>query len=342
MTNPSILAAAQVQMTWFQIVFLVMGDIGNILNCMIFLQKSLRHNNCCQYFLACSITNLIILNTGIPTNIFSLTNTNPATYSLVYCKVRMYIIHSLLMVSRFYIVLACADRYALCSPNPRIRDFTRPKVARVLIPLTLFVFFLMPIHLPILMTIQQSKCIMPGLYNLLWSIYIMLLAGLFPLISMAVFGLLACRNIRYLRRRIQPSGVSQRIRIKNRDYQLMKMLFVEVIIYILTTLMYPSYAFYSALTLNASKGTQRIANEAFVSFLSGSFLLYINNCSTFYIYVFTSTTFRKELRSIAVNYILKYLLKENSNQGSAQRSSNIGQAVVVIDPFRTVQQGKTR
>ncbi|CAF1382815.1 unnamed protein product [Didymodactylos carnosus] len=325
---PSLIAnlnSLQTQLTWCEIIHLVLGNTGNILNCVVFLQKPLRKNSCSKYFLASSVVNIFILNFGILTNLYSINYRNPLSYSFIYCKLRTYILHSLLMLSRTYIVLACIDRFALCSPHAKRRQFSRPHVADLLIPLTAIIWFIIPIHIPIFIIFEQQKCVMLGLYYIFFSIYALIFAGTAPPILMITFSLLAYQNIRRIRNRIQPDVGVSRVRIKNRDHQLMSMLFVEVVVYILSTVLYPLNTIYSALTLyDSRKNAERLSIENFLTFLTGAFLLYINNSSTFYIYCITSKTFRQELKKVCINHCLKYILKSHFNQTQTTQFSDVG------------------
>lgn len=158
------------------------------------------------------------------TNLYSFGNIDPFKYSLTYCKIRPYLISSLFMISRTYIVLACADRYALCSPRANVRAFSRSQTALRLIPVVIGIWLFIPSHIFIFNTIEKNRCIMPAVYSHLYAAYAVVCAGILPPSLMIIFGLLARHNLQLMRQRVMPASVGggSRMRIKNVDYQIMK------------------------------------------------------------------------------------------------------------------------
>lgn len=224
-TLPSILSNIQRQITLYGMpLILLFGCGGNLINIGVFLQRTLRFNSCSIYLIASSISHTILLILVMSTNLYSLGNIDPLTYSLAYCKIRPYLISCLFMISRTYIVLACADRYALCSPRAGIRAFSRRQIAFRFIPVVLVIWFILPIHIAIFNTIVANRCIMPGLYNILYAVYAVICAGILPPSLMISFGLLALYNLHLMRQRVAPTttGAAPRVILKRVDYQIMK------------------------------------------------------------------------------------------------------------------------
>ncbi|UJR20133.1 hypothetical protein I4U23_023265 [Adineta vaga] len=279
---------------------LIFGTGGNMINCGVFLQKNLRSNSCSIYIIASSISHTILLIWAMSTNLYSFRNKDPLTYLITYCKIRPYLISFLFMISRTYIVMACIDRYALCSPYVHIRAFSRIQIAFRLIPIVILVWLFLPIHLLIFNTIEQDRCIMPGLYSILYAVYVVLCGGILPPFSMITFGLLAYRNLHLMRQRILPVNADERrqIRIKRIDYQIMKMLFVEVVIYCVSTLPFSISTVYAAVTVNVIKSTEQAAVDNFLAFLAGSVLQYVNASTAMYSNLLTSAAFRHELEKL--------------------------------------------
>ncbi|CAF1354659.1 unnamed protein product [Didymodactylos carnosus] len=213
------------------------------------------------------------------------------------------------MLSRYYIVLACIDRFALTSTNVKYRQFSQTKVAYYLIPITALVWFIIPMHIVIFQTIDINRCTQVGFYLLFFSIYTVIFATIIPPLSMILFILLIFNNLKQIRKRIQPTLTPHQIHIKQRDYQLMKMLWLQVSVYICSTLLYPPALLYIAITKDIQKNNTRLAIESLMIFLTTGFLIYINVSMPFYLYLFISKTFRKEYKQIIMKYCLKYLFK---------------------------------
>jgi hypothetical protein len=295
----SFLGAVQQVLTRYGMsTYLVLGNIGNLVNIAVFCQKEHRKNSCSLSLLTASFVNIFIINYGIIPTLYSLDYPDPELYSVVFCKLRLYLLHSALMISRSLIVLACIDRFALSSSSPRVRSFCQTKVS---LPVILCIFIAWPIiavHIPILLTIQSGRCSTFGTYSLIYSSYSFLVAGLLPPTLMVFFGFKTMRNFSLIHSRVQPNNNhNNNFRIKRRDYSLMVMLMWEVIVYLFSTIPYPVQTLYLAVTSSIMKSNLRLQIESFITFMAYSFLIYINSASPFYIYV---TTFRNECKRLII------------------------------------------
>jgi hypothetical protein len=282
--------------------YLVLGNIGNLVNIAIFCQKEHRKNSCSLSLLTASFVNIFIINYGIIPTLYSLDYLDPELYSVVFCKLRLYFLHSALMISRSLVVLACIDRFALSSSSPRVRSFCQPKVTLPVIFCIFIAWPLIALHIPILLTIQSGRCGTFGIYSLIYSSYSFLVAGLLPPALMVFFGFKAMRNLHAIHSRIQPNNNNDNnnFRIKRRDYSLMVMLMWEVIVYLFSTIPYPVQTLDLAVTSNMMKSTLRLQIESFITFMAYSFLIYINSAAPFYIYVTTCRTFRHECKRLII------------------------------------------
>ena len=122
-------ARAGIQFVGQPILF-TFGMIGCILNIAIFLRRSMRTNSCAIYFHASSWANLFCLTWGLLISLLGAHMTsNPLTYNPPYCKIRYYILTAAQLTSRACVVLACLDRFLLCSQSVQQRSFCRASVA---------------------------------------------------------------------------------------------------------------------------------------------------------------------------------------------------------------------
>jgi hypothetical protein len=237
-------------------ILLVLGSVGNISNVLIFLQKTLRSSSCSMYMIAAYILYTVVLCFALSTTFYALTHTDPLTYSEPYCKIRQYLISAIFTMARCCVGMACADRYAISSQNVNTRAFGQPRIARYAITIIIVLWLILPIHLVIFNTIQNGKCIMPGLYPYFFDGYAIIIAAIIPPSMMITFSILAAKNIRQLRRRIQPlrvdrnpiTNVNTGVHLKQHDYQLLKMLIVDVTIYCISAVPSPIYYTYAAIT----------------------------------------------------------------------------------------------
>jgi len=291
---------------------LVIGVFGNILNCLVFLQKRLRSNPCSLFFAAASMANMIVMIYFIIPTINSAYNIPLENSNLIYCKLRLYIRNALLVISRAYLTLACVACYCQSSRNVRIRQFGRTKIVLRVIAIVPIIWFIIPLHIPMLTSIQNGKCSMwtsaGALYH---SIYICFVAAILPTSLMIIFSLLAYKNLRQMSRNVHPIGIpkqdqeqgqnqnAEQMRLQKRDRQLSKMLFVQIIVYMIFTISYPLNTLYNAIVLiiGGTKTAERTYIENFVLFITSSFLLNFYSAASFFIFL-TSNAFRRELRQI--------------------------------------------
>jgi hypothetical protein len=244
----------------------------------------------------------------IPTVVASYLSYDYTSYSIPYCKFRLYIVHALLMMSRSSVALACIDRFALCSSNVHIRALNQCRIAIRLVVMVCFVWLLIPIHMLVLVTIQMParRCGASGTYSTIYGIYSAIVTAI-PLMIMVIFSSMTIRGLQHVRSRVHPnaptnsSNVQTTARIKKRDAQFIRILISEVIIYFLSTVLFPVYSIYAAITSTTEKNSDRIAIEAFMRYLILSFLIYVNSCSIFYIHLLASKAFRQECKQLILN-----------------------------------------
>ncbi|CAF3073272.1 unnamed protein product [Rotaria sp. Silwood2] len=277
-------------MGWIMIIYIFFGNIGNLCNCIVFLRKQLRSNSCSCYLLAGSISNIIVLSFLVSTNIFAIERFDPTNNSLIYCKIRAYFGHIVINLSRTLIVLACFDRACISSSHVSIRNIGKVRVALRIIFFSIICWILFSVH------------------ALIWNT----IANVAPPLLMIAFSWTTLRNIRLAHRRVQPTLTFSGMR--PRDFQLTRMLVAEVVVYVLSSLPFTFYSFYSSVTMSINKSSDRQSIEAFINFLSSIFVVYINPSSTFYVYYATSKTFRSEFKAAVKNIWQRIFRRDQQRQ----------------------------
>jgi hypothetical protein len=196
------LSVVQKQVTQSLGILLVLGLLGNSASCIIFCQKELRLNAVALLLRAASIFNMIVLIYGISYSLYTVDHVSPDTYSIVFCKIRLYIRHILLMTVRSYVILACVACFALSSSRPNLRSLCRSGYVKSAIIAVPFVWPLIALHMPFLTIVRKNQCVNVDSYVLPFAIYFFLIVGVFPVMFMVIFTLLTVNNLRLLRRRI--------------------------------------------------------------------------------------------------------------------------------------------
>ena len=312
-------------------ILLVLANLGNLLFLCAFLQKMHRQHPCSLYLLTSAIICLIGANWGFATHFNALYQTpDPFVASLFLCRLRSYILQTTLVLHRSMIVLACFDRYALSSTNPRIRSFSnKPFAIKCIIGTAAFWCVFMIQH-PFFQTIQSNRCGMFGNYGLVFSIYQILVLNILLPGLMICLGTLLFKNLHNTRFRTMRQHSLSTGPLSKRDVSLVKFVLAEAIVTILLSTLSPINTLYGVLTNDVpNKTVERIETETFLSFLTEHVLLYMNYCVTFYLYVIMSKTFRSEIirlllkfyrcpkrvkRSSALETVSLRLMPSNSNR----------------------------
>ena len=288
--------------------YLVLGSVGLILNIIIFSQPTFRRNSCSLYILTMSIYGLLGLHISVVPVIYALNHPDPLTSNRFFCAMQFYLRHAFNQLMRTFFVLACADRYAACSRRANIRAFSRHEVAVRVIPCASLFWLIVSMFPTNIRTLENGKCdARSGAFDTIYTIYILMVLGVFPLLSFAIFGVLMTRNLREMRRRVQPTSANGEatatLILRKRDRDMMKMLLVELIIYIITTIPNTIMHIYKSAATGIAKSKERQQIETFTIFLARVFLLYLSNTVSFWVYVSTSRSYRLEVKHLIVKAV---------------------------------------
>ena len=299
---------------------LAFGNLGNLLTIAIYCQQRYRTNSCSIYLIAVSCFSLMGANWAIVPTVYALNHYDMVSNSIILCRIRGYIIHTSSMCFRYTLILVCADRYAFCSTRASIRAFSRPMIAyRSIVIVTIF-WATVSVHLLIWESIENGRCGVYGLYGQIFSFYIAVCTGLIPIFSMITFGLLLLKNLPRSRLLVHPANSINQL--NRRDVSFIKLVLIEIIIYIICTLTYPAMTIYIQVTsyMQSSKSVERRQIESFINYITMSLLLYLNYSTTFYVHLMTSKTFRNEVKQL----ILRCMGKAERNFETQQNIMHTG------------------
>ncbi|UJR19084.1 hypothetical protein I4U23_022215 [Adineta vaga] len=283
-------------------IYLALGLIGNVFNCIMFTRRPYRHTPSSLYLLSLSIFSIMYLMWILVPSIYALYYGDPQTQSVTYCKMRLYISHVFNLYLRYSVVFASADRYFITRTNVHLRSLSSIKTAIKLL-LTMFILcLLIAIHMPILMNIRNGVCGMIGIYKLLYAIYQSIVSGLLPIILMSLFSIFTIRSLYQRHHSIQTH-------IKENDRHLTRMVIVEVIVNVITAIPYSANLLYGALTyFVTNKSVERLEIESFITFIT-QFMIYFVGVTPFYLFFLTSKTFRKQFIDLFVKFYHQHLLR---------------------------------
>ena len=254
---------------------LLLGLFGNISNVIIFSTlKVFQRNQCAFYIIVESICNFALLILALPFRVAEYAFAYDATrLSLVWCKLRPLISHTLALMAFSAICCAAVDQYLSTNHHSWLRKLSNFKSARRVIYSLLVIWTLYDAMFLIFFEIQsKSGC---TVYNTVFARYYsfghyIVLNGLLPILISGMFSAFAYLNVRRI--------VRLRLALTRRklDKQLTAMILAKVTFLVVT--IFPSVVF-RIYILNSNDNPQdlvRVAIDQLVSSFAYS-LFYINS-----------------------------------------------------------------
>ena len=219
---------------------------------------------------------------------------------MVWCKLFFYITLVASTSAPTALILASIDRLLISSQKVDTRLYSSKRLAYFSIGIGTCFWLLFHLHILIKINIQQFGpavffCYfdLDGVYQQFVSYLLVILNALFCLI-MIVLSMFAFKNVR----RIRAVPRQQRDRIRSmtkKDFQLIRCLFVQVIVYIVCTVGASGYSIYDLSTQHQERTPLQ---QAIKDFLSNTLnLVYFSYyASSFFILMSMSKAFRHELQ----------------------------------------------
>ena len=247
----------------------ILGNFSNLANIFVFLQKDLRASACSWYFIAVSLGHLVFLYFGCLNRVISVWTTFDLTRtSLFFCKLRAYSMACGLLASRHFLSLISIDRWMVTSRHGWLRRRSSLHVARWMTGTGVGLSLTVSLCMAIWYRIEGSRgCVgaTDTLFPLFYTVY-NLATILVPFVIMLVFSSLILFNVRQASRRTGPaSGTGRRTNYHRKDVQLIKLSFIQGIVYILGTSLYAYNGTYSFVTATMIKTHERIVVDGFLA-----------------------------------------------------------------------------
>ncbi len=110
--SASALPFLQAQLTYYgATTLLFLGVIGNI--CIVLIFRTKHRNACSMYLMSAAVMNIISLSFVISQYVYTYAYGDLTVRSLVDCRIRTYLGNVWDQMARYFVVLACIDRYIL-------------------------------------------------------------------------------------------------------------------------------------------------------------------------------------------------------------------------------------
>jgi hypothetical protein len=237
---------------------LCFGVIGNILNLIIFSHRNLSKNPCTTYFFVLAITNLNNLLASLLSNYLGDAHgIDVLTATIVFCRLRFWIVHASLALGSWLIFLAGVDRYCISSQHATRRHFSSLKNARISVGLATLIAAVMYSHALVLFTIDKTPAgqicyAQLGTYRVFYDFLFFATFSFTPPILMVMIGLVTFQNIMRARQTISPhmsSAAPNNIIQLHRKYrQFLKMLLIQLMLTVAFTSPIAIQKLYATLT----------------------------------------------------------------------------------------------
>jgi len=288
-------------------IIFIFGTVGNILNCIVLLQRTLRSKPCAVLFLISSFIDLISILIGLPTRILAGWNLDPTATIHWICKLRAFIVFSTRTIAIWLITLATIDRWLLSCVNIHRREMSTLKNVQRGVIVTIILSLICYSHMlycyqanlvdtPLQCYGKNQAC------RLTTDIIYGVISIVIPLILMIIFGLMTISNVHHVHNRVQyivnetatiHHTAHKQLHLKKTNHHLFRMLLVQIIFLIL---LYIPQAFEKFYVTFEPFGSGSQLDDAIKTFLYNIELLlaFIASGMPFYIYTLAGgSIFRK-------------------------------------------------
>jgi len=285
----------------------IVGHIGALCICIVFSQPAFRKSPCTIYFIASSISQILLFNFAVFIRMIQYGYDVPVnSLSVWFCRIRYYMFYVSAANARYNIIFAGIDRFLCSYQNTRLRKWSSPKIAFPVIIINAIIWILFYIQVMVYFGVVSGKCRTTNeTFRRYFNVYVTIENGFFPIAPMLIFGLLTIRNIQMSRHRVKatvsPIDGTQPIAnpgSQKKETQLHKMLANQVIVYIIFNIPYPGYSVYRTYFLNSSSlsGSDAL-RDTFLNNLFYDFI-YLGYAVTCLNFIYTSAMFRRELKQV--------------------------------------------
>ena len=282
--------------------YLPIGLTGNLLNILTFTRPTLRTNSCTIFLLYSSIANLFHLTFGLVTRIvIDQYQYDIETNSIVFCKLKYYIMYTSASLSLYFVLLASINRYYQTKSHSRQWCFSQlfhpSKISLVLTLVNCLIYLHIPVRFRINHSSTRSRLVCYAVetpYRIFIDVYLVITWSLSTPCLMFIFGVRTIRNLQVTepqRKRKFNRRTSYR---KKTDIQLAVMISFQIVIIVCSTLPFGIQKLFS--TFYPARTTCHGIVESSILCLTRH-LSFTNSTFCFLFYILTARKFRHELIS---------------------------------------------
>lgn len=210
----------------------IFGLMGNILNCFVLSQQTLKSNPCAILFRVSSCVDIISIVIGLLPRILSGWDLDPTAKISSLCKIRAFIVFSTRTMAIWFIAMASVDRWLLSSIILRRRLMSTLKNVQY----SMIIIFI----LSIISFVHMFYCYEANLIDtplecygkshecrLMTDMIYVFLTILLPLTLMLIFGVMTISNVHHSHNQVR-SSLSKDSKFKRIDHHLFRMLLIQI------------------------------------------------------------------------------------------------------------------
>ena len=312
-TTGTLTLVAQHLNIWFGSCLLLVGNVGCVINIVVFRTKSFHRSSFSIYFLATTIADFVLLNFVLFTRILQNGFMLPLFQTHQYlCKLRAYISSVTSSLSCTFFIMVSIDRFLYTHPQAFYRSWgNQYSLAMKFIPcLTLFWMIVLSYQLFFYDIDPNSGICQSTIGNYWWYHNCMkfIFTGLAPPMAILVLSTLIIRNVRSVvhhHTQINDRSVAPIIgqkrskisRLQKLDHQLTSILLIQLGVSFISFLPYSSELLYATLSHHIRKSDLYLSwEQVCIEFIHlSSYIFYSTNC---YVFLASSPLFRKQIRQI--------------------------------------------
>ncbi|CAF2855260.1 unnamed protein product [Rotaria sp. Silwood2] len=316
----------------------ILGNIGNLLSAVVFMRKAWKKNVCVFYFLISLVLSSIYLNSTIlGTALINGFNINAQNSSVILCKLLFYAAFLSSTLLPTVLILASIDRLLISSQNVETRLHSSKRLAYFSISVSTFFWIIFNIHVLIKVNLQE---IVPSQYVCYYDqsnfyvdfvSYFLMIFNTLVCLAIIILSVIAFKNIRHIR--IFPHHQRNQIRSMTiKDFQLLRCLFVQDIVYITVSIFSSVFSIYTATTRNQrTTSLQQAIHDFLDNFFV--FLYFIFYCVNFFIFLIISKVFRHELKRMIYKIFGKNLreIRDEDNKQETMKDDHRQSNIVVVN-----------
>jgi hypothetical protein len=217
-------------------------------------------------------------------------------------------------------ILASIDRLLISSQNVDTRLYSSKRLAYFMTGISTLVWAIFSVHALVRVNIQQlgvDYFVCTYDQSKLYLYFVNYSLGIFNCLfclSMVILSVLSFKNVRRIR--AVPRQQRKEVRsMTKKDFQLLRCLFVDIIVYICISICPSSFSIYDLATASRERTPRQTAVNNFINNLL-TFVYFTFYCTSFFIFVGVSKAFRQELKRSIWKILGKNLvaLREEENK----------------------------